>query len=83
GENAVIEISDTGCGIPEEQSERIFDPFYTSKDVGQGTGQGLTIAYDIIANKHQGSIDFTSTVNEGTTFTITIPKQASCETTVN
>ena len=79
GDNAVIEISDTGCGIPQDRTERIFDPFYTSKDVGQGTGQGLTIAYDIIVNKHQGSIDLTSTVNEGTTFTITIPKHTSPE----
>ena len=83
GDNAVIEISDTGCGIPQDRVERIFDPFYTSKDVGQGTGQGLTIAYDIIVNKHKGNIDLTSTVNEGTTFTITIPKVAARETITN
>ena len=83
GDNAIIEISDTGCGIPQEKADRIFDPFYTSKDVGQGTGQGLTIAYDIITNKHHGTIELTSTVTEGSTFTIAIPKQATRETTNN
>ncbi len=83
GDNAIIEISDTGCGIPQDKIERIFDPFYTSKDVGQGTGQGLTIAYDIIVNKHKGNIELTSTVNQGTTFTISIPKRVARETTLN
>jgi PAS domain S-box-containing protein len=67
---AEINISDTGAGIPKEIRERIFDPFFTSKEVGKGTGQGLTIAHSVIVEKHRGSIDFKSTEGRGTTFTI-------------
>lgn len=68
----VIKISDTGGGIPQESISQIFDPFYTTKDVGQGTGLGLSICYDII-HSHNGQISVDSTVGEGTTFTIKIP----------
>jgi two-component system, NtrC family, sensor kinase len=67
-----IRISDTGCGIPEENIAKIFDPFFTTKDVGQGTGLGMNIAYNIIS-KHNGSIRAESTVGEGTTFIIQLP----------
>lgn len=72
-ENAVIEISDSGAGIKEENLSKIFDPFYTTKEVGKGTGQGLTIAHDIVINKHGGSLDVDSEYGLGTTFTIKIP----------
>jgi len=68
-----IQISDTGSGIPEAIQQRIFDPFFTTKEVGKGTGQGLAIAHDIIVNKHMGSINFSSTLGEGTTFLIRLP----------
>lgn len=68
----VIKISDTGDGIPEENMSQIFDPFYTTKEVGQGTGLGLSICYDIIQN-HNGEISVDSKVGEGTTFTIKLP----------
>ena len=69
----VISVEDNGSGIPEEIKDRIFDPFFTTKDVGKGTGQGLSIVYDIIVNKHKGKIDVDSKVGEGTIFTIRLP----------
>jgi len=67
-----VKISDTGGGIPKENLSKIFDPFFTSKEVGKGTGLGLHVAYNII-EKHKGTIDVESKVGEGTTFTIKIP----------
>lgn len=68
-----ISISDTGAGIPQEIIDKIFDPFFTTKEVGKGTGQGLTLAHDIVVNKHYGSIEVESEVGKGTTFTILLP----------
>jgi two-component system NtrC family sensor kinase len=65
-------ISDTGCGIPPEEVDQIFDPFFTSKASGQGTGLGLSIAYGIITS-HRGSISVASEVGKGSTFTIRLP----------
>jgi PAS domain S-box-containing protein len=67
-----IAIADTGPGIPEQNLDRIFEPFYTTKPVGQGTGLGLSIAYDIV-KKHEGEIEVASIMGAGTTFTIKIP----------
>jgi two-component system NtrC family sensor kinase len=67
-----ILIADTGAGIPADKLARIFEPFYTTKEVGSGTGLGLSIAYDIV-KKHHGEIRAESEVGKGTTFTITIP----------
>ena len=66
-------VSDTGKGIPEEIKDRIFDPFYTTKDVGQGTGLGLSISYEII-KKHRGELLVESVVGVGTTFTVKLPR---------
>jgi len=68
----VIEIADNGPGIPSADLGRIFDPFYTTKPVGQGTGLGLSICYGII-KKLGGDIEVTSTLDEGTTFYVKIP----------
>jgi two-component system NtrC family sensor kinase len=68
----VVEIADTGCGIPAENLKRIFDPGFTTKGVGVGTGLGLAISYRIIAN-HQGTIEVESEVGKGTKFRITLP----------
>nr|WP_231036276.1 ATP-binding protein [Pectinatus sottacetonis] len=68
-------ISDTGSGIKEEDLSRIFDPFFTTKDVGHGVGLGLSVAYDIVVKKHNGSLSATSKLSEGTTFTIKLPKE--------
>jgi len=68
----VVTISDTGHGIKPEHLNHIFEPFFTTKAVGQGTGLGMSICYDII-KKHGGEIEVKSTVGMGTTFTITLP----------
>ncbi|MGY6519314.1 MAG: ATP-binding protein [Lysobacteraceae bacterium] len=67
-----VSVSDTGVGIPEDELGKIFDPFYTSKPVGQGTGLGLSISYGIVA-KHNGRIEVDSRPGEGTTFTVVLP----------
>ena len=73
-EPAMIEISvtDTGCGIPEANLQRIFDPFFTSKEVGKGTGLGLSVSYGIV-KAHGGRISVESVVGTGTTFHIYLP----------
>ncbi len=67
-----IEIRDTGVGIEKDNVEKIFDPFYTTKDVGQGTGLGLSISYGIVKS-HGGQIHVESQVGKGTTFHIDLP----------
>jgi PAS domain S-box-containing protein len=67
-----IRVSDTGTGIPEDEVERIFEPFYTTKAEGKGVGLGLSVAYGII-RQHQGDIQFQSRVDEGTEVTIQLP----------
>jgi PAS domain S-box-containing protein len=73
GEYVVIEVQDTGNGIPEEIRECIYDQFFTTKQVGQGTGQGLSMARKVIVNGHNGSIDFTTEMGKGTTFIVKLP----------
>jgi signal transduction histidine kinase len=73
----VISIADNGEGMTEEVKQRLFENFFTTKPIGQGTGLGMNITRDIIENKHHGKITFTSTLGEGTTFTFTIPVRPS------
>jgi signal transduction histidine kinase len=68
----VIKITDNGCGMNETQQERIFDPFYTTQDVGSGTGLGLSVSMDIIRS-HDGRIEVESQPGQGSTFIIYLP----------
>jgi signal transduction histidine kinase len=72
-QNIKLWFMDDGPGIPEENILKIFEPFFTTKEIGQGTGLGLSISYDIIVNKHNGSIDVKSELGKGATFIITLP----------
>jgi PAS domain S-box-containing protein len=72
---AVVSISDTGGGIPESIRKRIFEPFFTTKEVGKGTGQGLSIAHNVIKS-HGGSLDFVTEMGKGTTFYVRLPLPA-------
>jgi len=71
-ETIVIEVADTGIGIPAQDLEKIFDPFYTTKEVGSGTGLGLSLSYNII-KRFKGDIKVESEAGRGTIFTIMLP----------
>jgi len=68
-----ISVSDDGTGMSKDIMEKIFDPFYTTKEVGKGTGQGLAIAQDIVVSKHDGKMKVASEPGQGTKFTILLP----------
>ncbi|WP_204137560.1 PAS domain-containing protein [Halomicronema sp. CCY15110] len=70
-----ISITDNGAGIPAEQQRRIFEPFYTTKPIGKGTGIGLSISYQIVTEQHRGTLTCESQLSQGTTFHVTIPIQ--------
>jgi len=72
-----IAIADNGSGIPDELKPRIFDPFFTTKAIGKGTGMGLSISYQIVTEKHQGTLSCHSTPGSGTEFVIEIPIRQS------
>jgi signal transduction histidine kinase len=71
-----IAVTDNGCGIPDAIRDRIYDPFFTTKAVGRGSGQGLAIARSVVVDKHGGTLQCSSKVGEGTTFTIRLPTKA-------
>jgi PAS domain S-box-containing protein len=73
GPFAEIAIADTGTGIPEEIQPRIYEPFFTTKEVGKGTGQGLALAHSVVVKKHQGKLWFDTRAGQGTTFFIQLP----------
>lgn len=70
---AEIRISDTGDGIPESIQRSVFDPFFTTKPVGKGSGQGLSMAYATVVDKHRGRIFFETRQGKGTTFVVQLP----------
>ena len=70
---AEVCIADSGAGMPADVRSRVFDPFFTTKEVGKGTGQGLSIAYNVVVNKHGGTINVDSEPGQGTRFTIRLP----------
>jgi signal transduction histidine kinase len=75
GDSGLVRISvkDNGGGIPQDAVERVFEPFYTTKEVGVGTGQGLAISYNLIVERHSGKIYFDTVEGEGTTFHVLLP----------
>jgi PAS domain S-box-containing protein len=75
GDFVEISIEDNGCGIAAEHLEKIWDPFFTTKEVGKGTGQGLAITRSIVVDRHQGEALVRSTLGVGTCFTLRLPVQ--------
>lgn len=73
GDQIDIEIADNGIGIEEAIKAKLFQPFFTTKPAGDGTGLGLSMTYDIITNGHNGRLSVSSQKNEGAVFTITLP----------
>jgi PAS domain S-box-containing protein len=73
GEWVEIRVEDTGTGIPEAVQPKVFLPFFTTKDVGKGTGQGLSIAHAVVVEKHRGEIRFETEDGKGTVFIVRIP----------
>ncbi|GAB4015066.1 sensor histidine kinase [Spirosoma migulaei] len=71
--DVIIRISDNGTGFPDSVKVKIFQPFFTTKPTGEGTGLGLSLSYDIITKGHGGTLSVDSTENKGTLFTITLP----------
>jgi PAS domain S-box-containing protein len=73
GDDVIVSIEDTAGGIPDHLHDRVYDPFFTTKAVGSGTGQGLAIARTIVVDRHRGSLWFESRAGVGTTFFIRLP----------
>ncbi|TAD75034.1 MAG: sensor histidine kinase [Oscillatoriales cyanobacterium] len=72
-----VSIADTGCGIPESICQRVFDPFFTTKPIGKGTGIGLSVSYQVVTDRHQGTLSCTSQEGQGTELMIQIPVRQS------
>ncbi len=75
--HVLISVADTGCGIPARIADRVFDPFFTTREVGRGTGQGLAIARRLVVERHGGSLTFETAPGEGTTFHVRLPVAGS------
>jgi len=73
GDMAVVEVEDNGSGMDQDLTRKIFEPFFTTKPVGEGTGLGLSVAYFIVANNHQGSLSVESWPGKGSRFTVRLP----------
>lgn len=76
-EGVLLEVEDTGVGIAPSDADRVFEPFFTTREVGRGTGQGLTIARRIVVERHGGRLWFDSRPGEGTVFHVLIPRLAA------
>ena len=76
GEGVEIRIRDNGVGIPPEYREKLFQPFFTTKPTGEGTGLGLSISYEIITQRHGGTITVDSEIGDFTEFTVRLPRRA-------
>nr|AWM06595.1 histidine kinase [Bradyrhizobium symbiodeficiens] len=77
GDHVEIRIRDNGTGIPDEVKEKMFNPFFTTKPAGEGTGLGLSMSHDIVVKQHGGTIDVATAPGEFTEFTIVLPRKSS------
>jgi signal transduction histidine kinase len=77
GDDVEIRFADTGTGIPIAIQGKVFDLFFTTKEPGRGTGQGLALAHSVVVDKHNGSISFETQEGVGTTFTIRLPNRST------
>jgi two-component system NtrC family sensor kinase len=77
GDNVEIRIRDNGSGIPPEVKEKIFNPFFTTKPPGEGTGLGLSLSYDIIVKQHSGSIEVDTLLGQFTEFRVILPRKTA------
>ena len=80
GDRVEIRIKDNGTGIPPEVKEKLFNPFFTTKPPGEGTGLGLSLSYDIVVKQHSGSIEVNTQPDQFTEFKITLPRKAASST---
>ena len=74
GEGVEIRVRDNGVGIPPENRDKLFQPFFTTKPTGEGTGLGLSISYEIVTQQHGGTITVDSEVSDFTEFTVRLPR---------
>lgn len=74
GDRIQVRIRDNGTGIPPDIREKIFNPFFTTKPTGEGTGLGLSMSYDIIVKQHGGTIDLATKPGDFTEFIVTLPR---------
>jgi signal transduction histidine kinase len=70
-----VRVRDNGIGIPPENRDKLFQPFFTTKPTGEGTGLGLSISYEIVAQQHGGTITVDSEVGDFTEFTVRLPRR--------
>jgi two-component system NtrC family sensor kinase len=77
GDSVEIRIRDNGTGIPPEVKERMFNPFFTTKPAGEGTGLGLSLSHDIVVKQHAGTIEVNTEPGEFTEFRIVLPRSAA------
>ena len=74
GESVEVRVRDNGVGIPLENRDKLFQPFFTTKPTGEGTGLGLSISYEIVTQQHGGTITVDSEVGDFTEFTVRLPR---------
>jgi signal transduction histidine kinase len=82
GDRIEVRIRDNGAGIPLAIREKIFNPFFTTKPAGEGTGLGLSMSHDIVVKQHAGTIDLVTEPGAFTEFIITLPRTTSAKATV-
>ena len=82
GDTVEIRIRDNGTGIPPEVKEKMFNPFFTTKPAGEGTGLGLSMSHDIIVKQHGGSIDVETEPGQFTEFIIVLPRVSNTKTAI-